>query len=64
MLGNFNYYNPTKLYFGDDVPKNLSEELKNYEQGLGNEVIHTWYFCNVRSFMNLQTRLNNEISKI
>lgn len=64
MLGNFNYYNPTKLYFGDDAQKNLSEELKNYEQGLGNEVIHTWYFCNVISFMNLQTRLNNEISKI
>lgn len=53
MLGNFNYFNPTKVHFGDDAQKNLSEELKNYEQDLGNEVIHTWYFCNVISFMNL-----------
>ena len=30
MLGNFTYSNPTKLYFGDDVIKNLSDELKNY----------------------------------
>jgi len=30
MIGNFVYSNPTKLYFGDDVMKNLSEELKNY----------------------------------
>lgn len=30
MLGNFSYSNPTKLYFGDDVQKNLCEELKNY----------------------------------
>ena len=30
MLGNFKYSNPTKLYFGDDSLKFLSEELKNY----------------------------------
>lgn len=30
MLGNFSYSNPTKLYFGDDAQKNLSEELKHY----------------------------------
>ena len=30
MLGNFNYSNPTKLYFGDDAQKYLSEELKHY----------------------------------
>lgn len=30
MLGNFSYSNPTKLYFGGDAQKNLSEELKNY----------------------------------
>lgn len=30
MLGNFIYSNPTKLYFGDDVQKNLCEELKKY----------------------------------
>lgn len=30
MLGNFSYSNPTKLYFGDNAQKNLSEELKNY----------------------------------
>ncbi|MCS2239618.1 iron-containing alcohol dehydrogenase [Phocaeicola dorei] len=30
MLGNFSYSNPTKLYFGDDVQKNLCGELKNY----------------------------------
>ena len=30
MIGNFSYSNPTKLYFGDDAQKNLSEDLKNY----------------------------------
>lgn len=35
MLGNFSYYNPTKLYFGDDSLKYLKEELKNY----GNNVV-------------------------
>lgn len=30
MLGNFNYSNPTKLYFGDDAISFLGEELKNY----------------------------------
>lgn len=29
MLGNFCYHNPTKLYFGEDALKYLSEELKN-----------------------------------
>lgn len=38
MLGNFDYYNPTKLYFGDDAQKNLSEELKNY----GTKVLLTY----------------------
>ncbi len=30
MRGNFNYYNPTKLYFGDKALENLNQELKNY----------------------------------
>lgn len=30
MLGNFSYYNPTKLYFGDESLKFLKEELRNY----------------------------------
>ena len=30
MLGNFSYHNPTKLYFGDDSLKFLSDELKAY----------------------------------
>ncbi len=30
MKGNFSYYNPTKLYFGEDALKYLSEELKQY----------------------------------
>ena len=30
MLGNFIYSNPTKLYFGDESLKCLSDELKNY----------------------------------
>ena len=30
MRGNFNYYNPTKLYFGVNALDNLSTELKNY----------------------------------
>lgn len=53
MLGNFNYSNPTKLYFGEESINYLSEELKNYgrkillvygggsikENGLYNQVI-------------------------
>ena len=30
MLGNFIYYNPTKLYFGTEVQSNLLDALKNY----------------------------------
>ena len=30
MLGNFVYYNPTKLYFGDEAQKHLSEALKEF----------------------------------
>jgi len=30
MLGNFSYFNPTKLYFGDDSLKYLNEELPHY----------------------------------
>lgn len=30
MLGNFIYYNPTKLYFGTEVHKSLMDALKNY----------------------------------
>lgn len=30
MLGNFIYYNPTKLYFGTEVEKNLTEALGNF----------------------------------
>ena len=30
MQGNFSYQNPTKLYFGEDALKFLSDELKQY----------------------------------
>ena len=30
MLGNFIYYNPTKLYFGTEVEKNLLDALKGF----------------------------------
>ena len=30
MLGNFTYYNPTKLHFGKEALSLLGEELKNY----------------------------------
>lgn len=30
MQGNFSYYNPTKLYFGEDALNYLKDELKNY----------------------------------
>jgi len=30
MQGNFSYYNPTKLYFGEDALKYLSDELRHY----------------------------------
>ena len=32
MLGNFSYYNPTKLYFGDESLNFLKDELKGYGQ--------------------------------
>ena len=32
MVGNFIYYNPTKLYFGTEVKKNLTEALGAYGQ--------------------------------
>lgn len=32
MLGNFVYYNPTKLYFGDEAQKNLAAALADYGQ--------------------------------
>lgn len=38
MLGNFIYSNPTKLYFGDEVQKNLLKELQNY----GSKVLLTY----------------------
>ena len=34
MLGNFNYCNPTKLYFGKDALNNLNDELKNYGKNI------------------------------
>ena len=30
MLGNFIYFNPTRLYFGNKSMENLAGELKNY----------------------------------
>ena len=30
MQGNFSYYNPTKLYFGDESLNFLKDELKGY----------------------------------
>ena len=30
MQGNFSYYNPTKLYFGDESLNYLKDELKGY----------------------------------
>lgn len=30
MINNFIFYNPTKIYFGDEVKANLSLELANY----------------------------------
>ena len=30
MLGNFSYYNPTKLYFGDDSLNYLKDELAHF----------------------------------
>ena len=30
MRGNFTYYNPTKLYFGNDAINSLKDELNNY----------------------------------
>ena len=35
MLGNFSYYNPTKLYFGDESLNFLKDELKNWMLEIG-----------------------------
>ncbi len=34
MLGNFNYCNPTKLYFGEDSLNCLNEELPKYGKNI------------------------------
>jgi len=34
MLGNFSYFNPTKLYFGKDSLKGLNEELPKYGKNI------------------------------
>ena len=34
MLGNFEYSNPTKLYFGENAIDNLKAELENYGQNI------------------------------
>lgn len=34
MLGNFSYYNPTKLYFGKDFLNNLNKELVKYGKNI------------------------------
>lgn len=34
MLGDFNYCNPTKLYFGENALNNLSTELKKYRENV------------------------------
>ena len=38
MLGNFIYSNPTKIYFGDNVQKNLVKALS----GIGKKVLLTY----------------------
>lgn len=38
MLGNFVFYNPTKLYFGDKAQENLAEAVKPF----GNKVLVTY----------------------
>lgn len=34
MLGNFNYCNPTRLYFGENALDGLNQELKNYGKNI------------------------------
>ncbi len=34
MLGNFNYCNPTKLYFGENAIENLRAELSSYGKNI------------------------------
>lgn len=34
MLGNFEYCNPTKLYFGEDSLNNLNDELQKYGENV------------------------------
>ena len=40
MLGNFSYYNPTKLYFGDESLNFLKNERELAEAGL--EALKNW----------------------
>ena len=55
MLGNFNYSNPTKLYFGEDSLKFLSEELSKY----GKNVLLVYGGGSIK-----KTRLYDDIIKI
>ena len=34
MLGNFEYYNPTKLYFGEQALDGLRKELPKYGKNI------------------------------
>lgn len=42
MLGNFEYYNPTKLYFGEQALDGLRKELPKYGK------IFCWFTAAVR----------------
>ena len=53
MLGNFSYYNPTKLYFGDESLNFLKDELKNY----GPVVLLNYGSGSVMSFLLILTLL-------
>jgi alcohol dehydrogenase YqhD (iron-dependent ADH family) len=69
MLGNFNYCNPTKLYFGEEAIKNLSDELKNYGKRIllvygGGSIKKNGIYDEVISILNEEGKEVTELSGV
>lgn len=57
MLGKFSYYNPTKLYFGEDSINSLNEELPKYGKNVlliygGGSIKKTGLYDKIVKFLN------------
>lgn len=78
MRGNFNYFNPTKLYFGPDSINSLKEELNNYgpnivliygggsikKNGIYDTIIDILKSCNKNIFEDSGVMSNPTVDKL